>query len=286
MLKTVLLVLAGLSAGLAISFWLQPGATPATAEAEVLRDSTPIARVASGGGASSARLAVLEDALAAEVEQRVALEARVAALAAELEALGERPSLGAGAADVAAEGPDPAIERRRSALRARLEGGDERTVVDRLLAAGFPPDRAGWIHRRTQELRMAAMQAHYEARRDGRQPPPDGEAAALRTELGDTDYERYLTAMGRSTAINVMGVLASSPAERSGLQAGDEIVAYNGQRVFDVTELNELTLGGATGESVVVEVRRNGQSLQLVLPRGPLGIWGGPLQGPPMRLQR
>ena len=53
-----------------------------------------------------------------------------------------------------------------------------------------------------------------------------------------------------------------------------EIVAYNGQRVYDITELNEMVLGGVPGESVVIDVRRNGQNLQLVIPRGPLGIWG------------
>jgi S1-C subfamily serine protease len=183
--------------------------------------------------------------------------------------------------------PNPAVAER---MRIRREAGlspeeRQRRNVEQLIAAGFAPDRAEWINRRTQELRMQAMQAQYEARRDGRpQPPGSDEGAALRAELGDADYERFLTAMGRSTTVNVDGVLASSPAERSGLQPGDEIVAYNGKRVFDVAELNELTLGGTTGESVVVDVRRNGQTLQLVMPRGPLGIWGG--RGPPSFLER
>ena len=107
----------------------------------------------------------------------------------------------------------------------------------------------------------------------------------LRTELGHQDYERFLSAQGRSTSVNLMGVLASSPAERAGLQAGDEIVSYNGKRVFDTQELNELTLGGTSGtSSVVVDVRRNGQSMQIVLPPGPIGIWGGAgpgFRGPP-----
>jgi S1-C subfamily serine protease len=93
------------------------------------------------------------------------------------------------------------------------------------------------------------------------------------------DYERYLQADGRPTAIPVRDVLASSPAERSGLQPGDEIVAYGGKRVFDMGELNALTLEGVPGESVVVDVRRNGQSLQLVMPRGPLGVTGGGFRG-------
>lgn len=132
---------------------------------------------------------------------------------------------------------------------------------------------------------MEALQAQYEARRDGRPEPAGLGEGALRAELGDADYERFLEAMGRSTTVSVAGVLASSPAERSGLMPGDEIVAYNGRRVFDIAELNELTLGGATGESVVVDVRRNGQTFQLVLPRGPIGIWTG-FRGAPVRRER
>jgi S1-C subfamily serine protease len=101
----------------------------------------------------------------------------------------------------------------------------------------------------------------------------------LRAELGDTDYERYLQADGRPTAVPVRDVLASSPAERSGLQPGDEIVAYAGQRVFGMSELNSLTLEGTPGESVIVDVRRAGQNVQLVLPRGPIGIVGGGFRG-------
>jgi hypothetical protein len=289
MLKTVLLVLAGLTAGFAIAFWLQPGSAPATVETEAApREPTPVARGASDGGASAARLAALEAALEVEVEQRAALEARVAELAAELDSFGEQSGRPPRFEQAANGGPNPdAAERIRARRDAEASPEErQRRAIERLVAAGFAPDRADWLNRRMQELRMQTLQAQYEARREGRPEPPNlDEGAALRTELGDADYERYLTAMGRSTTVAVTGVLASSPAERSGLQAGDEIVAYNGQRVFDVAELNELTLGGATGESVVVDVRRNGQTLQLVLPRGPLGIWG-PFRGAPIRVER
>jgi hypothetical protein len=282
MLKTSSLVLAGAAAGLGIAFWLQPsseslaGAEAASVQAELVR---------SDPGASDARLAALENAFAAEVEQRVELEARVAELSAQLEALGESPtraSRGRGDAGNAAE-PVVIEERARIAREARLTPEErQRRSVERLVAAGFAPDRAEWINRRIQELRMQAMQAEYDARREGRPAPaPDLEAATLRAELGDQDYERFLTAQGRSTSVNVTGVLASSPAERAGLKPGDEIVAYDGKRVFDVGELNALTLGGTSGESVVVDVRRNGQNLQLVLPRGPIGVYGG-FRGPPL----
>jgi S1-C subfamily serine protease len=156
--------------------------------------------------------------------------------------------------------------------------------VDLLIAAGFPPDRAEWINQRASELRMQALQAQYDATREGRPFSPASALAGdqtLRADLGDADYERYLQALERPTSVGVRNVLASSPAERAGLKAGDEVLAYDGKRVFDMRELNSLTLQGTPGESVVVEVLRDGQRTQLVMPRGPIGIFGGGFRGGP-----
>jgi len=290
MVKTLLLVLGGLGAGLAIAFSLQPSSEPFV-EVEAANDA-PVARsTGADAGLTEGRLAALEDAFAAEVDRRVALEARVAELTSELEALGQSPARGPRMGDGGSAGPGPGTTEERARVRGQAASSPEerqRRAIERLIAAGFAPDRAEWINRRTQELRMQGMQAQYEARREGRPPPLDVEAATLRAELGEQDYERFLTAQGRSTTVNITGVLASSPAERAGLQAGDEIVSYDGKRVFDVQELNDLTLAGASGQSVVVDVRRNGQNLQLVLPRGPIGVWGGApgFRGPPVPVQR
>jgi PDZ domain-containing protein len=289
MLKTLSLVVAGLVAGLALAFWLQPSSEPGVAAAAPGDGPSFAVGSTSADTVSAGRIAALEDALDAEILQRSALEDRVVELAAQLEALGQNPVRAARAGQGAGNGPDPAVVEQRARVRREAAATPEerqRLIIDRLIAAGFAPDRAEWINRRTQELRMQAMQAEYEARREGR-PAPSGdlEATTLRAELGEQDYERFLTAQGRSTSVNITGVLASSPAERAGLQPGDEIVSYDGKRVFDIGELNELTLGGTSGESVVVDVRRNGQNLQIVLPRGPIGVWGG-FRGPPVPLGR
>ena len=73
-------------------------------------------------------------------------------------------------------------------------------------------------------------------------------------------------------------VVNNSPAAKAGLKAGDEVVAYDGKRVFDLRDLNARTFEGTAGESVAVTVRRDGQTVHLTLPRGPIGITGG---GPP-----
>jgi len=284
MLKTLLLVLAGLAAGLAIAFWVAPDAAPTLPETELSSASTPVLRsVTANDPAATARIAALEDAFEAEVDRRMALEERVAELAAQLEALGQRPARIAGPPNFPAGGPDPAAiaearERFRRDPGARNEEA-ERRFVEQLIANGFAPDRADWIIRRTEELRMEALQAQYDARRGGRPVEMGAGEQTLRAELGEADYERYLQAYGRQTTIPVRDVLASSPAERSGLKPGDEILTYAGKRVFDMSELNNLTYQGTPGESIVVEVRRDGQNVQLVMPRGPIGITGGGFRG-------
>jgi predicted metalloprotease with PDZ domain len=145
-----------------------------------------------------------------------------------------------------------------------------------LVEAGFTRERAEWIERRTEELQVQAMQAQYEAQRNGRpgQGPMDIERA-LRSEMGDAEYERYLGATGRPTEVQVFDVLASSSAERAGLQAGDQIVSYGGTRVFDMRDLESLSREGSASETVTVEVKRAGQTVTVQVPRGPLGVSGG-----------
>jgi len=293
MLKTLALVVAGVAAGFAIAVWLSPGA-PAASD-PVGSNAAPAPLAGSGeAAASAARLTSLERALAAETERRAELEQHVEELAAALDEL-------RAAAQSARDGAENLPAGREFANgevagpRGRLPGGDpaaraqdmQRRQVEILIQAGFAPDRAEWIIRRTQELRMQQMQAQYEAQREGRPVDPalaQGGDGALRNELGDAEYERFLEAQNRPTSIDVLQVLASSPAERAGLKPGDAIVSYGGTRVFDASELNALTLQGNAGESVVVDIRRDGQPLQLVLPRGPLGITGG-FRGPPMPIR-
>jgi S1-C subfamily serine protease len=75
--------------------------------------------------------------------------------------------------------------------------------------------------------------------------------------------------------VNVRNVLSSSAAERAGIEPGDQIVAYSGQRIFEVGELNQVLLQGEAGETVLVDIIRDGQPMQVAIERGPLGISSG-----------
>lgn len=228
-------------------------------------------------------------------ESLVALDRRVRQLTAEVETLREsrgRQGPGAAAGEPAGRAADrPGVTdemRQRFAERggdpadfAQMRERMQQRELDRLIQAGFSPERAQWIARRTQELQVAQMEAQFEAQRSGQRAQVVDPDQALRKEMGDTEYERYLKATGRPTEVRVMEVLATSNAERSGIQAGDEIVSYNGTRVFDARELNSLTMGSSPGQTATVEVRRNGQTLQVSVPSGPLGVSAGGRPGGP-----
>jgi PDZ domain len=223
------------------------------------------------------RVRALEAAVGEERDARQMLEDELKSVYAELDRLeaggnGEtRPARGDDAQPAAVSGRVP----RFGAAPA------DRTKA--LVDAGFSEDRADWIVRRESELQMQSMQTVFEARRNGEPLDPTAPGvnpqATLRTEIGDSEYERYLEAMGRPTSVDIGTVLESSPAQRAGLQAGDRITAYDGQRVFDYWDLNQQTFKGEPGSSVVVDIERDGVPMQIVLPRGPIGIsmnrrWG------------
>ncbi len=226
------------------------------------------------------RVRALESAVAEERNARQLLEEELLALYAEIDALGDASEddaelLVAPAQDV------QSVRQQRAAMLRERNSPEGRT--QRLVEAGFSADRADWITRREAELQMEAMQAVFEARRSGepvnRFNPAFNAERALRTEIGDVEYEMYLEANGRSTAVLIGNVIESSPGQRAGLLAGDQIVAYDGTRVFNTWELNQQTMQGEPGQSVVVDIVRNDMPMQVVLPRGPIGVSTGRSRG-------
>lgn len=217
-----------------------------------------------------ARVRALESALDTEREARQLLEDELFALydAIDRSRAPDEPAMAAGDVRAARSG------RVRRVPSGRADGASER--VGALTTAGFSYDRAEWIIEREAELRMEAMQARYDAMRLGepvnRYDPLLGPAPGLRDELGDAEYERYLEALGRPTRVGIAEVIASSPAGSAGIEPGDEITHYDGERVFGTADLVRRTMKGEPGENVVVTIVRDGAPMQIVLPRGPLGI--------------
>ena len=62
------------------------------------------------------------------------------------------------------------------------------------------------------------------------------------------------------------------PAERAGIQPGDAILSYAGERVYDAGSLVNATREGTAGATTAVEIEREGSTQLVYVPRGPLGI--------------
>lgn len=255
------------AAGYYFSNQTAPAAAVGSAETNTFDPSLP----------TEARIEALEKAVSDERLARQFLEDEVFYLTSELDRLGDPgylPDDAAAEPAAMAGSAEPASREARRRYRNSREGR-----VDRLVKAGFLPSQAEWITQREQELQMQALQARFDAERSGENVDWMANRAltgdTLREELGDADYQRYLEANNRPTSVAVSSVIESSPAQTAGLMPGDQIIRYDGQRVFSMTDLTRQTMEGEPGQTVLVDVMRNGNLVQVVMPRGPVGITGG-----------
>lgn len=218
------------------------------------------------------RIRALEQAVIVEQQARQLLEEELIVLREEIERR-DVESVGAEQQRLSdRQQVQEALRAQRSAV------SPTQARLDRLVAAGFPVARAEWIVQRESELQMERLQARYEAMRGNEERGFFGRGysrdSQLRGELGEADYERYLTASGRSTAVNVSSVIPRSPAQVAGLLPGDQIVRYDGERVFSMMDIAGRIMESEADGNVVVDIVRDGAPMQLVIPRGPLGVTG------------
>lgn len=272
--KTALTVIMSLVAGFAAGAWsmsaTQPDSGPAADQVDYLDADAP----------ATDRLAALERIVSAERDARLVLEEQLQALLAELDSVDMQAlqELLQMAAENRVEMEEARTQRvdRTASRRAMRDYAQMR--AKHLVNGGFTEARANQILQLEDQVRMEALQAEYEAQRAGadlnRWDQAYNVQASLREKLGDADFEKYLTAHGNQASITVREVIGSSPASRAGLRPGDEIVGYDGNRVYSMFELRSKAFDGSPGEDVIVDIERDGQRMQLVLPRGPMGISG------------
>lgn len=146
-------------------------------------------------------------------------------------------------------------------------------AVDSLVERGFDEFRAQGVLEEVERVRTSVLSSLDPA--DGR-PDPDQVRLAvgeqLRISLGEYDYEQYLEATDQPTRVPVRDIEPDSPAAAAGLQPGDNIVRYAGERVFNSTELIAKTGEMVEGSNVVIEVERDGVPYSFTVPAGTLGV--------------
>lgn len=270
--RIALAVVISLLAGLTVGAWIG-GEDATTGRALPLTETGALPESTS----AEDRLARLEQIIAEEREARIALEDTLAMLFEEIERL-------EGSGNRAVADRRESAERVREAARGPSAGTREWVIryqerrVSRMVEGGFSENEARRILQQESEAQYKAMQAAWEAERNGetfdRFAPMSSTQSILRSEIGDDAYARYLEVQGQPTAVNVTQVLGGSPGTRAGMQAGDQVVRYNGERVFSMSDLRNQTMQGEPGEEVVIEIDRDGMRMQLIVPRGPIGITG------------
>jgi hypothetical protein len=247
--------------GIALASWLareRPG-LPATRALEAPRDTA--SPLPSSTTASREEVAALRELLLEEAVARERLEAEVAELRAVLTAPRDAGRGGPAAAAASSETPwfDDASLR----------------------SAGLPADEIARMRERFEALEMESLELRDRATREGWLGTPrfadesralEERRRALRDELGDDRFDWYLYAQDRPNRVEIRDVLSSSPAAKAGLQAGDLVVRYDGDRVFALDELVRATAAGRAGEQVALELDRRGEPVRAFVPRGPLGV--------------
>lgn len=219
-------------------------------------------------------LTQIQEQLHAERSARQQLASDVAQLKDELNAL-QREVLAstASAADdlVAEPSTDPVDEAMARASE----------PTETMVALGVSPLIAADIKRRMDQADLARLTLRDQAAREGwlgtekyfeELGKVEGNVQALRNELGDEVYDKFLYSMGQMNRVQVAGVLDGSVAAEAGIRANDTLFAYAGKRIFSWDELRAATTEGAIGEYVPVTVLRDGAPVEFLVPRGPLGI--------------
>jgi len=150
-----------------------------------------------------------------------------------------------------------------------------------LISMGVDSHDANRIQQLTEKKEMEQLYLRNTAAREGwfgtekyfeKTRELDLESNIYREELGDDKYDQFLYSSQLTNRIVVQSVLSESPAENTGLLAGDYILSYDNKRVFNWSDLTALTANGEVGENIPIEVQRNDQVFQYFIARGPLGI--------------
>ena len=117
--------------------------------------------------------------------------------------------------------------------------------------------REGWDDSEEYREQMSALRNPYRE---------------LREQFGDEAYDQYLYASGMPNRVQIREVYTGSAAANAGLRPGDILVSYADNSIYSMSTLRQSTLEGSVGETILLELNRDGETFTASVPRGPLGI--------------
>ena len=113
--------------------------------------------------------------------------------------------------------------------------------------------------------RIAARQQPLTYRRTESPPPATGDSRSYGASLGT--IPDYAGAPG-GRGVLLSGVRPESPAEKAGVQRGDVLVGLAGREVGDIYDFVYILRDSKPGQTVPIEVLRNGERLELTVTLG------------------
>jgi C-terminal processing protease CtpA/Prc len=257
--------------------------------------------VLAGSSPVGAGVSAWQEALQADFEeQRLAygeLGREVARLESRIDLLSESLS-NSPRGDTPASAEDPTAIALDGSVQSAMAVGAEQVGLEeatrplerreqqrqRLLAAGFSAQETDEIIRVVDENTLQRLALRYQAARGGdaarsyraelRALPNSREL--VREQFGEGAYDQYLYATGQPNRVVVTGVLERSAAQEAGLRAGDTLLLLDDQPVYALGDLIRISARGSEFERVPLQVLREGELIEVSVPRGPLGINASP----------
>ncbi|MDH3636482.1 MAG: PDZ domain-containing protein [Gammaproteobacteria bacterium] len=278
MQNSLILASLALATGVVIGIFVQfDPDTPDVSVSVTEQDQALVASDQTTGQVFSSNLAsdsliALEQRLEEEIDARIALEKKLAELNRKITDLDRNAQL-ADDSNLAAKAEDqdesglPGSDQRWFNEQALIENGMNHSQALEL-KINFEQLELERLYLRDQSIREGWDRDRY---REAQQALTSKEDE-LKNQLSESEYDSYLYASGQTNRVAVTSVLESAPAATAGIEPGDHIIRYDNQRIYNWFELRDATSTGEIGETIAVEVDRDGEIIELYLARGPLGI--------------
>jgi len=153
--------------------------------------------------------------------------------------------------------------------------------LNAMIVAGVDEHEAGRLRKLYEDIELKKLFLRDKAVREGwnnstrysqERADLEKQLSNLRDELDANTYDAFLYAAGRPNRVIVRSLLSNSPAEQAGVQAGDILISYSGERVYNWSDIRSMTTQGQTSDMVALVVQREGKQQTVYVPRGPLGV--------------
>lgn len=228
-----------------------------------------------------AQIQTLQQELAFAASERDQLRQTVDAINTFQTNQDERFLPGAVSDDAATSAASADLPNNTTGRGGNRNGAATQTQYDGLITAGVDPGTAVEIKQRSDQWALDRLDLIDTASREGWRDSDEfaekmrelrEQRVDIRSEIGDTAYDGYLYAAGESNRVQIQSIIDGSAAQVSGMTTGDIVLAYADALIYTSRELQNATRDGIRGELVSVSVLRSGRTLNLAIPRGPLGV--------------